>query len=67
MSGTLECAGASRSLKLAQCADKRPGVCAVFGRVAKGMDVVHSIEKVKTDKMDKPLQDVKILNISVEF
>jgi len=39
----------------------------VFGRVAKGMDVVHSIEKVKTDKQDKPLQDVKILNISVEF
>ena len=42
-------------------------VCTVFGRVAKGMDVVHSIEKVKTDKQDKPLQDVKILNISVEF
>jgi len=39
----------------------------VFGRVAKGMDVVQSIEKVKTDKLDKPLQDVKILNISVEF
>eukprot|EP00959_Pyramimonas_sp_CCMP1952_P156193 3266665-Pyramimonas_sp.AAC.1 len=42
-------------------------VAAVFGRVAKGMDVVHTIEKVKTDKLDKPLQDVKILNISVEF
>ncbi|KAA8544222.1 hypothetical protein F0562_022234 [Nyssa sinensis] len=34
----------------------------VFGRVVKGMDVVQAIEKVKTDKADKPYQDVKILN-----
>ncbi|KAG8488597.1 hypothetical protein CXB51_016499 [Gossypium anomalum] len=34
----------------------------VFGRVVKGMDVVQGIEKVKTDKADKPYQDVKILN-----
>lgn len=37
----------------------------VFGRVAKGMDVVQGIEKVKTDRGDKPYQDVKILNVTV--
>ncbi|KAK1287378.1 hypothetical protein QJS10_CPB19g00343 [Acorus calamus] len=37
----------------------------VFGRVVKGMDVVQAIEKVKTDKADKPYQDVKILNVTV--
>ncbi|KAL5710704.1 peptidylprolyl isomerase [Ranunculus cassubicifolius] len=37
----------------------------VFGRVSKGMDVVQGIEKVKTDKGDKPYQDVKILNVTV--
>lgn len=37
----------------------------VFGRVIKGMDVVQAIEKVKTDKGDKPYQDVKILNVTI--
>ncbi|XP_028808292.1 peptidyl-prolyl cis-trans isomerase CYP71 [Neltuma alba] len=37
----------------------------VFGRVVKGMDVVQAIEKVKTDRADKPYQDVKILNVTV--
>ncbi|KAF3455296.1 hypothetical protein FNV43_RR05744 [Rhamnella rubrinervis] len=37
----------------------------VFGRVLKGMDVVQAIERVKTDKTDKPYQDVKILNVTV--
>ncbi|KAJ7562782.1 hypothetical protein O6H91_03G084400 [Diphasiastrum complanatum] len=37
----------------------------VFGRVLKGMDVVQAIEKVKTDKNDKPYQDVKIQNVTV--
>ncbi|KAG0497286.1 hypothetical protein HPP92_001759 [Vanilla planifolia] len=37
----------------------------VFGRVLKGMDVVQAIEKVKTDRNDKPYQDVKILNVTV--
>ncbi|GAB4824731.1 cytochrome P450 monooxygenase 71 [Ancistrocladus abbreviatus] len=37
----------------------------VFGRVVKGMDVVQGIEKVKTDKNDKPYQDVKILSVTV--
>ncbi|GLJ43882.1 hypothetical protein SUGI_0914730 [Cryptomeria japonica] len=37
----------------------------VFGRVVKGMDVVQAIEKVKTDRNDKPYQDIKILNVTV--
>ncbi|KAG1331665.1 peptidyl-prolyl cis-trans isomerase CYP71 [Cocos nucifera] len=37
----------------------------VFGRVVKGMDVVQAIEKVKTDKNDKPYQEVKIINVTV--
>ncbi len=37
----------------------------VFGRVVKGMDVVHVIEKAKTDRHDKPLEDIKIINIDL--
>jgi len=39
----------------------------VFGRVTKGMEVVSDIEKVKTDRHDKPLEDIKILNITIQF
>lgn len=38
----------------------------VFGRVTKGMDTVHLVEKVKVDKHDKPLEDVKILSITLK-
>eukprot|EP00536_Pseudo-nitzschia_multiseries_P013618 jgi/Psemu1/245471/estExt_Genewise1.C_5940010 len=38
----------------------------VFGRVTKGMDVCKSIENVKTDKNDKPLDDVRILSVDLE-
>ncbi|CAG9462896.1 unnamed protein product [Pedinophyceae sp. YPF-701] len=38
----------------------------VFGRVVRGMDVVRIIEKVKTDKEDKPLEDVQIVDIGVK-
>lgn len=37
----------------------------VFGRVVKGMDVVHVIERVKVDKESKPAEDIKMLNITV--
>lgn len=37
----------------------------VFGRVVKGMDVVQAIEKAKTDKNDKPVEDIKIMSISL--
>ena len=34
-------------------------------QVVKGADVVQMIEKVKTDRFDKPFEDVKIVNIDV--
>jgi len=39
----------------------------VFGRVTKGTDIVTDIEKIKTDKSDKPLEDVRIVSITVSF
>ncbi|SBS92996.1 peptidyl-prolyl cis-trans isomerase, putative [Plasmodium ovale curtisi] len=37
----------------------------VFGKVTQGTKVVLDIEKVRTDKRDKPLEDIKILNIKI--
>ncbi|KAI5358690.1 putative cyclophilin-type peptidyl-prolyl cis-trans isomerase domain-containing protein [Septoria linicola] len=37
----------------------------IFGRVVKGMDVVHMIENAKVWK-EKPVDDIKIVNISVD-
>eukprot|EP01132_Coremiostelium_polycephalum_P007544 gene7544-9275_t len=37
----------------------------VFGRVYKGMEVVMEIEKVKTNSVDRPLQDISIVNIKI--
>merc|ERR1719484_427785 len=34
----------------------------VFGKIIKGMDVVRTIEKNKTDGRDKPLKDVQIVD-----
>lgn len=31
-----------------------------------GLEVVHTIENVKTNKNDKPYEDIKIINIDVE-
>ena len=39
----------------------------VFGRVTKGADVVHTIEKTKTDKNDKPVTDIKIVGVTLGF
>ncbi|ORZ40216.1 peptidyl-prolyl cis-trans isomerase cyp15 [Catenaria anguillulae PL171] len=39
----------------------------VFGRVEKGMDVVHAIEQVQVDKNDRPLKDIKIVNITCKM
>jgi len=39
----------------------------VFGRAFKGMDVIHDIESVKTDKSDKPLEEIRILSITINF
>jgi cyclophilin family peptidyl-prolyl cis-trans isomerase len=38
----------------------------VFGRVVKGMDICTMIENAKTDKFDKPLDEIRILSVDVE-
>jgi cyclophilin family peptidyl-prolyl cis-trans isomerase len=38
----------------------------IFGRVTRGMDVVHAIERVPTDpKDDKPLDAIRIVSVDV--
>jgi peptidylprolyl isomerase domain and WD repeat-containing protein 1 len=37
----------------------------IFGRVVKGMDVVHMIENARVWK-EKPVDDIKIINISID-
>jgi peptidyl-prolyl cis-trans isomerase B (cyclophilin B) len=36
----------------------------VFGEVTKGMDVVEAISKVKRDRYNRPVKDVKILSVT---
>ena len=38
----------------------------VFGRCTAGFDVVHDIENVRTDKSDRPFEDIKIINVSLQ-
>ncbi|MDR0976203.1 MAG: peptidylprolyl isomerase, partial [Prevotellaceae bacterium] len=37
----------------------------VFGEVTSGMEVVDSIQHVRTDGRDRPQQDVKIVKVSL--
>jgi peptidylprolyl isomerase domain and WD repeat-containing protein 1 len=37
----------------------------VFGYVVKGMDVVKAIENVSVGKLDKPVEEIRIMNIDV--
>jgi len=37
----------------------------IFGRVMQGLEVVHTIENVRTNKADKPYEDIKIINVDV--
>lgn len=41
------------------------GQYTVFGEVTSGMDVVDAIQRVATDNNDRPLEDVKIIRMSV--
>lgn len=41
------------------------GQYTVFGEVTKGMDVVEKIQKVETDRFDRPIKDIKILSMKV--
>lgn len=41
------------------------GEYTVFGEVVEGMDVVDAIQKVKTNKADRPEEDVKIKKVTV--
>lgn len=41
------------------------GEYTVFGEVLEGMDVVDKIQKVKTDRNDRPEEDVKIIKVEV--
>ena len=38
----------------------------IFGRCISGMETVHKIEGARADKQDKPLDDVKIINIDIK-
>ena len=37
----------------------------VFGEVIEGLDIVDRIASVPTDKMSRPLEDVKIIKVTV--
>jgi peptidylprolyl isomerase domain and WD repeat-containing protein 1 len=38
----------------------------IFGRVLSGLEVIHAIENVKTSNADKPFEDIKISNVSID-
>lgn len=42
------------------------GEYTVFGEVVEGMDVVDKIQRVKTDRNDRPEEDVRIVKVEVE-
>ena len=41
------------------------GEYTVFGEVVEGMDIVDKIQQVKTDRSDRPEEDVKIVKVEV--
>ena len=38
----------------------------VFGRATSGFETIHDIENARTDKGDKPFDDIKIVSIDIE-
>lgn len=45
---------------------RTPSAHPVFGEVVKGMDVVDKIGSARTDRNDKPADEIKIINTTVE-
>ncbi len=41
------------------------GQYTVFGEVIEGMEIIEQIQKVETDRNDRPLNDIKITSITV--
>ncbi len=41
------------------------GTYTVFGEVIDGMDVIDAIQSVETDRNDRPIEDIKIINMEV--
>lgn len=41
------------------------GQYTVFGEVIEGMEIIEQIQKVETDRNDRPLNDIKIISITV--
>ncbi|MBQ7621125.1 MAG: peptidylprolyl isomerase [Candidatus Methanomethylophilaceae archaeon] len=44
---------------------RTPSAHPVFGTVIEGMDVADKINRVETDRRDRPLEDVKIISMEV--
>ncbi|KAI0036439.1 peptidyl-prolyl cis-trans isomerase [Vararia minispora EC-137] len=42
------------------------GKHSIFGRALSGLETIHTIENVKVNKHDKPLEDIKIINVDIE-
>ena len=42
------------------------GQYAAFGKVIEGMDVVNKIAGTKTDRMDRPVSEVKLNKVTVD-
>ena len=42
------------------------GSYTVFGEVTKGIEVVNAIQQVDTDNNDRPIEDVRILNVVIK-
>ncbi|CAF1211404.1 unnamed protein product [Rotaria magnacalcarata] len=38
----------------------------IFGKVSKGINVVEKVSQAKTDRLDKPLDDIKIISICIK-
>jgi hypothetical protein len=64
VSGVVYCRGGKDWVILCLHYVLKCGMCTV--QVVKGGDVVHAIERVKTDRNDKPVDDIKIINVEVK-